>query len=232
MAHWGISKRSNVWLGLILFMALVWGASTSQASPISFDLSIEYSGATEPEGAPPWLTATFEDSGVDEVTLTLTALHLTGSEHVKDWGFNLNPSYDPTELGFELKLPKTGSFDAPDITTGTDFWQADGDGLYDIRFQFAAGGDSDTQFGVGDEAQFTITGNPGYGLTADSFDFVSEPNGGHGQYETAAHVVSIGEFSAWVATPEPATLAVLALGLLLSLLRKCRFPSLLRKRKA
>jgi len=212
MAHWGTTRRSSVWLCVMLFIALVWGASTAQASVI-FDLSIEYSDATPPEGTPPWLNATFEDSVVDdEVTLTLTTTNLTDDESVKEWAFNLDPLLDPTSLGFSAPI-KTGSFDAPEITTGTNFWLADGDGYFDIKIKFSTADSAAERFGVGDGAVFTISGI--VGLTADSFDFISEPDGGQGEYETVAHVQNIGptdDDSGWVATPEPATLGLLLLG--------------------
>ena len=223
-AHWGTPGRSSVWLSVILFIALVWGASTAQASLI-LGLSAEFSGATPPEGTPPWLNATFEDSVVpDEVTLTLSTPNLTDAESVKEWAFNLDPLLDPTNLVFS-EASRTGSFEpaSPDITTGTNFWQADGDGYFDIKITFSNQDGPPMRFGDGDGVVYTITGISG--LTADSFDFISEPDGGGGEYKTVAHVLGIGptdDQSGWVATPEPATLGVLLIGSL----------ALLRKRKA
>ena len=225
MSHWGTTRRSSVWLCLMLFTALVWGASTAQASVISFDLSIEFSGATPPEGTPPWLNATFEDSGVDQVTLTLSTPNLTDAESVKEWAFNLNPIYDPTDLVFS-EPSRTGTFEpaSPDITTGTNFWKADGDGYFDIKIQFSHVDGLSKRFGVGDGVAYTISGI--VGLTAESFDFISEPGGGHGGYETAAHVLSIGptdDDSGWVtATPEPATLGLLLVAGIVLLRRRVR----------
>ena len=199
----------------MLFIALVWGASTAQASVI-FDLNIEYSGATPPEGASPWLKATFEDSGVDQVTLTLSTPNLTDKENVKVWMFNLDPDYEPTDLAFSA--PSAGDFTAPTVFTraiGIDGYKADGDGYFDIKIEFENSGGSASRFGVGDVVVYTITYTPGGNvLTADSFDFISEPDGGQGEYKTVAHVGSIGAGadSGWIATPEPATLGLLLLG--------------------
>ena len=227
MAHCGTSKRNSVWLGLVLFLLLVWGASVAQASLISFDMGIEFSGAWPPEGAAPWLNATFEDSGVDEVTLTLSTLNLTDTESVWLWMFNLDPSYDPRDLGFSLS-GSTGAFTTPTVYTGDTIdgknsYHADGDGYFDVKIEFDHTDGPPKRFGDGDGAVFTINGIGG--LTAESFDFISELGGGAGQYKTAAHVQSIGptdDGSGWVSTPEPATLAVLAVGLLVGLLRKRR----------
>ncbi len=214
------SLRSSVWLGLVLLITLMWGASTAQASLISLNLTTEFSGGTPPEGTTmPWLNATFDDDDTPgSVTLTLTAPNLTDPENVKSWSFNLNPLLDPRDLMFTLS-DSSGAFSAPTVLTGDsidgkDSYKADGDGFFDILIEFAEEDGSDTRFGRGDEAVYTITGISS--LTAASFDVVSAPGGGAGAYETAAHVRSIGlnSDSGWVGTgaiaPEPATLMFLA----------------------
>ena len=223
MAHWETARRSNVWLGLVLFISLVLGTSAAQASVI-LDMSVEYSGATPPEGAAPWLRARFDDTDVDEVTVTLSATNLTGSESVKQWMFNLDTNLDPTALSISFSLgDSSGSFNTPIISTGLDAFKADGDGYFDILIDFKPTNGPNKRLGAGEAAVFIITGISG--LTADSFNFISEPNGGAGEYKTVSHVVGIGQgcqYSGWIATPEPATLAVLLIGSL----------ALLRKRKA
>jgi len=79
---------------LVMSLVLVAAAPSSQArgAIVTYDLGFEYSGATPPAGAGPWLRATFDDGGSPgAVTLTLTALNLTGGEFVNDWMFNLDP---------------------------------------------------------------------------------------------------------------------------------------------
>ncbi len=227
MAHWETARRRSVRLGLILLTSLVLGTSAVQASLI-LDMNIEFSGATPPEGAAPWLRARFDDSDVDEVTVTLSATNLTGSESVKEWMFNLDTNLDPTALSISFSLgDSTGTFPDPSISTGLDAFKADGDGYFDILIDFKPTNGPNKRLGAGEAAVFIITGISG--LTADSFNFISEPepngNGGADEYKTVAHVVSIGQggqYSGWIATPEPATLAVLLIGSL----------ALLRKRKA
>jgi hypothetical protein len=184
-------------------------ATSSLAAVISYDLSIEFSGATPPAGTAPWLRATFDDGGGSgSVTMTLTALNLTGGEFVRFWDFNLDPALSPASLSFSAPS-KTGTFVDPVIATGVNAFQADGDGLYDIRVEFDNAPPAD-RFGVGDSVQYTITGIPT--LTASSFDFLSAPAGGHGPFPTAAHVQGIGvdgNFSGWVTTPEPSAGAAL-----------------------
>lgn len=199
-------------------------AGSAHGAVITFSLTEEFSGGTPPEGTvpPPWLTVTLDDGADDTdgiVTLTLAATNLTDAEFVSPWYLNLDPLLDPASLLFSSPT-KTGTFDAPTISTGVNKFKADGDGKYDILFAFATA-DKDGgshRFGVGDSVQYTVTGIAS--LTAASFNFLSALDGGYGPFLTAARVQSIGSGgdSGWIATgyvggaPEPATLSLLALG--------------------
>ena len=191
---------------------------TAMATLISFGTTFEFSGGTPPAGATPWLTATFDDGGTaGSVTLTLTATNLTGSEFVTDWDFNIDPALEASIGSLLFGGPtKVGSFTDPTISKGVNAYQADGDGKYDIRFAFDPSGGVSSRFGVGDSATYTITGIPS--LTANSFNFLSQPAGGHGPYYTAAHVqgIALGTStgSGWVTTPEPSSFALFCAGFL------------------
>ena len=186
-------------------------ASIAAGSIVSFDLSYEFSGAAIPAGAAPWLNATFDDGNSQgSVTLTLNTTNLLDKEFVIEWYLNLDPILDANDLVFSAPA-KTGSFDDPIITTGTDAFHADGDGLHDILVTFANYDGTKARFTNGDAVQYEITGIGS--LTADSFNFISAPNGGGGEYETVAHIQAIPDNgSGWVTVPEPATLALLAVG--------------------
>jgi len=211
-------KRVALYVAILL-VPWVLGAS-ADGSVINFGMTIEFSGGTPPVGAAPWLTTTMDDGGTPgSVILTLEATNLTGTEFVSGWYLNLDPSLDPTSLVFSSPT-KTGTFDDPSISLGTDAYKPDGDGKYDILFGFATSGSGggSHRFGVGDSVQYTVTGIGT--LVAGSFNFLSSPDGGHGPFFTAAHVQSIGggEDSGWVAAteaimPEPATLSLMVLGL-------------------
>lgn len=197
-------------------------SASTQATIIGYALSVEFSGATPPEGVAPWLTATFDDANTPgSVELTLEATNLTDKEFVFEWSFNLDPALDPNMLVFSSPS-KTGAFADPVINTGADAFKADGDGLFDVRIDFSNGGGSNNRFGVGETAVYTITGIPG--LTAGSFDFLSAPAGGHGPFPTVAHVGGIGEsddYSGWITVPEPTSLCLLA-GAGVALIRRRR----------
>lgn len=207
-------------LAFVTVLALTAGL---QASVVSYDLSMEFSGATPPAGAAPWLNATFDDGGsAGSVDLTLTAVNLVGSEFVDVWLFNLDPALNPTLLVFSAPS-KTGSFTDPTISQSVDAFKADGDGWFDIEIDFASGGGAATRFGPGEDVSYTITGIGS--LTADSFDFLSSLGGGHGPFPTAAHVQGIGQTGAdsgWITVPEPTSLALLSIGAIASLRRRRR----------
>lgn len=114
---------------------------TAHAATITFDYTIEFSGATPPAGEPPWLTATFVETGADEVTLTMDTEGLVDNEFVTGWYFNFDD--DPTALA----ITYSSGTSATSVDTGSNSFQADGDGKFDILFEYpdAAG---DSRFGA------------------------------------------------------------------------------------
>jgi hypothetical protein len=131
-------------LSFAAFAMIALMPASASAALLTFEYDNEFSGATEPEGPDPWLTAVFNDDPdgnnlVDTaVRLTLSGSGLTDAEFVTGWYFNLNPAYDPALLTF------TG-IDVADVSSwsvdkGTDAYKADGDGLYDFRFNMPNSG--------------------------------------------------------------------------------------------
>lgn len=205
-------EERRMWRLAAALAVLALISSGAQAEVLTFELVYEFSEGVPPEGPPPWLTATLSDDAYDtpgSVDLTLDVTNLTGSEFVFEWLFNLDPALDPNALIFSEPI-KTGAFEDPTINTGENAFIADGDGLFDIQVEFYTSDGPSKRFGAGDAVQYTITGIPT--LTASSFDFLSEQDGGgQGLYPTAAKVGGIGSHndSGWISVPEPTTLSLL-----------------------
>ncbi len=201
---------------LCALSSLVSAAAASSAT-LTLGLSIEFSGGVAPAGATPWLVAEFDDSfgGPNTVRLTLSAPNLTGGasgESVEVWMFNFDPALDPTLLTFTAV--SNGDSVPNAISSGVDAFMADGDGRFDIQFDFPPPPGSDA-------ARFTDGETVVYDLTyvspidVGSFDFFSLGSAGNGTFQSAAHVLGTGggEASGWVGTPEPGTALLLGFGL-------------------
>jgi hypothetical protein len=191
-------------------------ASPLQAATVTFNYDVSF-GAVSPDGPAPWATAVFEDTiNPNEVTLTMTVASGVNLADVTAMYFNLDPSLDPTLLGFN-RDGGTGPTDAnTSILTGTDAFMPDGDGLYDILFDFPPPpGQDAARFNAGEDLVYTITGA---GLTASSFNVFATPAGGFGPYLSVARFQSTGplqEGSDWVgAVPIPPAVWLFGSGLL------------------
>jgi hypothetical protein len=214
--------RVLAFLAVIAALSVIFVSST-QAGMVSFNMGAMFSWTGTPTYAPPWLNAKFVDVSPGQVELTISAIGLGLGEKIDGVYLNLDPVLNPFQLAFSAPT-KTGTFANPIISHGTsskpyDQYKADGDGKYDILIAF----DTTTAgaFNGGEAVKYTITLAS---LTANSFDFLSKPAGGNGPFVTAAHILDTGGVSgtsAWVTTPEPATICILGLGAL-SLLRRRR----------
>ena len=151
-----------------------------------------FSGAVPASPIRPWIDATFQTVTPGTVRLTVTNLTLTGNENVSQLYFNLNTNLKPTKLTFTL-ASESGLFDAPRVSTGVNKFQADGDGKYDILFNFNNAGTANNRFTARESVTYYISGIPN--LTASDFGFLSAPAGGAGPFYAAAHVQRIGSTS-------------------------------------
>ncbi len=93
-------------------------------------------------------------------------------------------------------------------------FKADGDGWFDIQFDFPPPpGSFAAKFTAGESVIYDITSSEA--IDVFSFDFSSAPGGGNGTFRSAAHVQGIGrdgDDSGWIGDenviPEPASVLV------------------------
>ena len=213
----------NAFTIALIVVALLSPTKSSAASGITYQFDNEFSSGTPPAGPAPWVTATFQTVTPGTVFLTVANNGLVGSEFVSGFYLNLNPNFNPLNLSISY-VSSSGSFLVPavgsgTIELGTDSFKADGDGKYDVLFDFSTV--SGNTFGSGESITYQISGISG--LVADDFVYLSAPNGGHGPFYAAAHVQGIGPtgaLSGWVEpslgalpvlVPEPSCSALLAL---------------------
>lgn len=182
----------------------------AEATSITLDLDVEFSGGQDPAGTPPWLRAVIDDGGsAGSVKITLIALNLVDEEFITGWYFNVEPSF------LSLTIANTGGVAGTASAYSQNAYKADGDGKYDLLFSYPSGPPA-ARFVAGATSEWTITAA---GLTASHFNLLSHPDGGHGPFRTAAHVQGIeGGGSGWITEsgeiPEPTTLALVAAGVL------------------
>jgi hypothetical protein len=226
-------SRTFAFAVLAVGFALLLGADAG-ATLITHTLDVNFGS----EDASGFLVATYDDGGgTGSVTMTLDATNLSLSgEFVDEWYINYVGG-DPTGLTF---THDSGDVIATILQTPLvmpTLYKADGDGVYDIVFQFDQSAGS--RFEAGETVVYTITGT---GITAADFDLFSVSDAGQsGPFLSAAHVrgtdcvSGVGcddtgdpdnEGSDWVgAVPEPGSLALFSTSLIVA-------SALMRRRRA
>jgi hypothetical protein len=208
-------KKHTLIMISILALALSIVPLTASAASLTFDYNFEFSGATPPEGSAPWITATFDDGGTPgSVELTIDTDGLVDNEFVSKMYFNLDPAINPTSLVI-AGVDTTDIGGSYTVSTGTNAFKADGDGHFDILFEFETSSGSN-QLQADEEISFSFTLA---GLEAGDFEYFSTKTDGtdpSGIY-AAAHVQGIGaqdDDSGWIGAAEPSSLLLLGAGLL------------------
>ena len=218
---------------IIVGVGTILAATAVPANALIFELDEEYTGGAEPLGPSPWLTATFDDIGDNQVRLTLDASGLSDDEFVSGWYFNFNFAVSPDWF-------------APAVDSGPSYVIGSGIGSnnynaggtmghgFDIFFQFETADNSDKRFTAGEVAVYTLELPAGTSpeLIPESFNLKNEA----GYFYSAAHVQDIDnpDFetdSGWIgaersiaAIPEPATIILIGTGLAsLFCIRRFRF---------
>jgi hypothetical protein len=164
-------------LNAVIAGILVGIVSQAHGGSVTFYYDVSY-GDVPPDGPAPYATATFEDSGIDKVTLTIQTAPTIGAADIAAIYFNLDTALDPTSLNF-TRIAGTGPTAADtDIYTGVDAYKAAEGGLFDIRYQFPPppGGQA-RRFNAGEELVYEIS-SPG--LSANSFNVYASPAPGTG----------------------------------------------------
>ena len=186
-------------------------AVPGQAATYQLNIDTVFSDKPNPAGIAPWITVVFDDGGTaGSVDMRISGNLQDADEFLSE--LYLNSDSVPADTVFTL-TDSSGGFTLPTIYTGINSQKADGDGLFDIRLNFSTS--EDDTFNNYEWLEYAITAN---GLTANSFDLWSAPDGGEGAYLAAAHIQGIGEHgedSTWVgAVPIPASVFLLGSGLI------------------
>ncbi len=201
---------------LLLFIIILFSINQAGAATSKFNMNFLYSGGAVPEGPNPWATATFIDSGSNNVTLTMSTANLVGSEFISVWLFNIDPVLDLDLLAFS----STGIPDSvPDsINTGHNAFKAGPDKFYDIEFDFPQP-NNPNRFTSGETVVYEITYSGADTMDALSFNFQSTSDKPYRHYYSAAHIQSIGSEgkSGWISgaptvVPEPISSTLFIVG--------------------
>ena len=205
-----MQKLARVFLCSLVFSTV---ASAVSAAPIIYDIDYAFSGSGTGS-----VQAEFTDIGDGLVQLRMSSTGLSGG-YASGWYFNFDPNLNASDLDINY----VSGIEADHVRQGTNAFKADGDGFFDLLFDFST---ADRDLAPGEWSVYTLALA---GLTTDSFNFVSVngPVGKNGFY-AGAKISGGSGIQAWVAdadgpapppVPEPASLLLLGAGAL-PLLRK------------
>ncbi len=205
--------------------ALAVPALSVNASVATMNLEYIFSGLpTQPQGTLPWLSVKLEDGGglaANTVRLTFDATNLYGTEFASHWYMNLKPALNAGDLSLSLVANPTG-LTLSNIEKGVNAFKADGDGYYDLHFDFPPPpGNFASKFTTGEK--FVVDVSLTNGLSVSDFFYQSVNSTSNGTYYSAAHIQGIDgsdNTSVWVGAtaviPEPSTYALLLSGAVLA----------------
>ena len=198
-------------LSLAMFAVVAFSsAMTARADPVTFVLGgADFSGPTANTGG--------------DITVHIAniagGVRITVTNNLVDPGAFLSSLYLNTSVapladavGTCVNCAATGG-QTMTFNFGSDAFQADGDGRYDILIDFST--EAANRLLAGEVVVFDITSTT-VGFTSDSFLVFSAPGGGNGPFRAAAHIQSLpdGQSDFITEIPEPTSMLLLGSGLL------------------
>jgi len=214
----GISSFLAVAVLAIVLLLSISGQAGAQLT-YYFGESGEFGSGAQWGGVAPsgiWATATFMDVGGNvELTLSVDG-SLPSGQFIGEWYFNYNG--DASSLSID---DNGGGATTTTIGQLNDGYQADGDGLYDLWFNFDPQGNN--KLTAGESMNYTI-----YGVTSSDFYLLAAPGtGSNGPFYAATKLQGIscdtniaacaaqgGTTSTWAAgvVPEPVSSTLFIVG--------------------
>ncbi len=214
-------------------LVVIAATSSAYGDVLYIPITTKFQGNISPPGPPPWIIITLDDiANNGSLEMTIDNAGLLSGGFVSELYLNFDDTEDVTLLNFaHLAGQDVGSFIAPSVGSATtpielgmNAYKADGEGYFDIRFEFDTTSNApDKRLGPGESIAYTIT-HPSVWLTLEMFLQWSEASGGSGPYVAAVHLQgsepSIGGWFSHgtsedggepVIVPEPASGILLAL---------------------
>ena len=191
--------------GMAALVAGLMLPTAAKASQINFSYTTAFSNSTLPGGPAPWMNVNINDAtaaGSNDVRITISMFGLTNQEFISGVYLSLDPVKYPSALtAFSLTTLANPNSAFSTLQSGPNCCQADGDGKYDLLFNFNTA--NATRATDNTVYMFDLK-NLGAGgkLLAQDFDFLAAPGGGNGPFYAAAHLQGIGpqgNDSTWIA---------------------------------